>query len=142
MNALSTRAAGVVLAAATAVAITACDPTDTTAEPTTAAPAVTTVETVTATPAPAAATPEQQDRTFFDCAAPLYGLNLPYEVAKAIAPESLDQMTTSGREMAAVYIQVADRYTPDEAAVVAGITDPNAGEIIVCAVDAFGGAAS
>lgn len=111
--------------------VTGCDPESSVAKPT----------PVAATQAPATvAVPltEQQDRTYFACAAPVYGLHVSYDAAEATAPDELAQVVKSGRELYSAYTDVP--LSVDEAIKAANLTDDEAATLR-CAVQAFGDAA-
>lgn len=122
--------AALIAAAAVAAIVTGCDLESSVAKPT----------PVAATQAPATvAVPltEQQDRTYFACAAPVYGLHVSYDAAEATAPDELAQVVKSGRELYSAYTDVP--LSVDEAIKAANLTDDEAATLR-CAVQAFGDA--
>ena len=114
--------------------VTGCDPESSVAKPTpvaaTQAPATVAV--------PARSLTEKQDRTYFACAAPVYGLHVSYDAAKATAPDELAQVVKSGRELYSAYTDVP--LSVDEAIEAADLSDDEAATLR-CAVQAFGDAA-
>lgn len=126
--------AALIAAAAVAAIVTGCDPESSVAKPTpvaaTQAPATTTV--------PAMSLTERQDRTYFACAAPVYGLHVSYDAAKAAAPDELNTVISSGRTLYSAYTDLP--LSVDEAIKAADLTDDEAATLR-CAVQAFGDAA-
>lgn len=126
--------AALIAAAAVAAIVTGCDPESSVAKPTpvaaTQAPATTTV--------PAMSLTEQQDRTYFACAAPVYGLHVSYDAAKAAAPDELNTVISSGRTLYSAYTDLP--LSVDDAIKAADLTDDEAATLR-CAVQAFGHAA-
>lgn len=122
------------VAAAVAAIVTGCDLESSVAKSTpvaaTQAPATVAV--------PARSLTEQQDRTYFACAAPVYGLHVSYDAAEATAPDELAQVVKSGRELYSAYTDVP--LSVDEAIKAANLTDDEAATLR-CAVQAFGDAA-
>lgn len=128
---LSPRLAALVTVAAGVALVTGCDPESSVAKPT----------PVAATQAPATvAVPltEQQDRTYFACAAPVYGLHVSYDAAKAAAPDELNTVISSGRTLYSTYTDLP--LSVDDAIKAADLTDDEAATLR-CAVQAFGDAA-
>lgn len=128
---LSPRLAALVTAAVGVALVTGCDPESIVAKPT----------PVAATQAPATvAVPltEQQDRTYFACAAPVYGLHVSYDAAKAAAPDELNTVISSGRTLYSTYTDLP--LSVDDAIKAANLTDDEAATLR-CAVQAFGDAA-
>ena len=123
-----------ITAVGVAAIITGCDPESSVAKPTpvaaTQAPAIVAVPSMSLT--------EQQDRTYFACAAPVYGLHVSYDAAEATAPDELAQVVKSGRELYSAYTDVP--LSVDEAIKAANLTDDEAATLR-CAVQAFGDAA-
>lgn len=122
------------VAVAVAVVITGCDPESSVAKPTpvaaTQAPATVAVPSMSLT--------ERQDRTYFACAAPVYGLHVSYDAAKAAAPDELDTVISSGRTLYSAYTDLP--LSVDDAIKAADLTDDEAATLR-CAVQAFGDAA-
>ena len=131
---LSPRLAALVTVAAGVALVTGCDPESSVAKPTpvaaTQAPATVAV--------PARSLTEKQDRTYFACAAPVYGLHVSYDAAEATAPDELAQVVKSGRELYSAYTDVP--LSVDEAIEAADLSDDEAATLR-CAVQAFGDAA-
>lgn len=122
------------VAAAVAAIVTGCDLESSVAKPT---PVAATQAPATAT-VPAMSLTERQDRTYFACAAPVYGLHVSYDAAEATAPDELAQVVKSGRELYSAYTDVP--LSVDEAIKAANLTDDEAATLR-CAVQAFGDAA-
>lgn len=126
--------AALAVAVAVAVVITGCDPESSVAKPTpvaaTQAPATVAV--------PARSLTEQQDRAYFACAAPVYGLHVSYDAAKAAAPDELNTVISSGRTLYSTYTDLP--ISVDDAIKAADLTDDEAATLR-CAVQAFGDAA-
>lgn len=114
--------------------VTGCDPESSVAKPTpvaaTQAPATVAVPSMSLT--------EQQDRTYFACAAPIYGLHVSYDAAKAAAPDELNTVISSGRTLYSTYTDLP--LSVDDAIKAANLTDDEAATLR-CAVQAFGDAA-
>lgn len=131
---LSPRLAALVTAAVGVALITGCDPEAGVAKSTpvaaTQAPATVAV--------PARSLTEKQDRTYFACAAPVYGLHVSYDAAEAAAPDELAQVVKSGRDLYGAYADVP--LSVDEAIEAADLSDDEAATLR-CAVQAFGDAA-
>ena len=131
---LSPRLAALVTAAVGVALITGCDLESSVAKPTpvaaTQAPATVAV--------PARSLTEKQDRTYFACAAPVYGLHVSYDAAKAAAPDELDTVISSGRTLYSAYTDLP--LSVDDAIKAANLTDDEAATLR-CAVQAFGDAA-
>ena len=128
---ISPRLAALVTAAVGVALVTGCDPESIVAKPT----------PVAATQAPATvAVPltEQQDRTYFACAAPVYGLHVSYDAAKAAAPDELNTVISSGRTLYSTYTDLP--LSVDDAIKAANLTDDEAATLR-CAVQAFSDAA-
>ena len=131
---ISPRLAALVTVAAGVALITGCDPESSVAKPTpvaaTQAPATVAVPSMSLT--------EQQDRTYFACAAPVYGLHVSYDAAKAAAPDELNTVISSGRTLYSAYTDLP--LSVDDAIKAANLTD-NEAATLRCAVQAFGDAA-
>lgn len=93
---------------------------------------------VTSTATPVVSVIEQQDRTYFACAAPVYGLHVSYDAAKAAAPDELNTVISSGRTLYSTYTDLP--LSVDDAIKAADLTDDEAATLR-CAVQAFGDAA-
>ena len=93
---------------------------------------------VSVTPTPTVTTAEQQDRRYYACAAPEFGVNVPYDTAKSAAPNELDKVISAGRELYAAYQSLPDG-TSIEAAASAADLDAQGAAVLRCAVDAYGG---
>ncbi|UTN91520.1 hypothetical protein SEA_PERIWINKLE_66 [Gordonia phage Periwinkle] len=125
--------AAVVAAASVGLVVTACDP----------QASVPTTPTITQTVTPAAApvsNQEQADRSYFECAAPLFGLDTTYDQANVLVPDELASVVESGRDLYASFAELPGGLSVDEAADVAGL-DSHDTAVLECAVSAFGGAA-
>lgn len=122
------------VAAAVAAIVTGCDLESSVAKPT---PVAATQAPATAT-VPAMSLTERQDRTYFACAAPVYGLHVSYDAAKAAAPDELDTVISSGRTLYSTYTDLP--LSVDDAIKAADLTDDEAATLR-CAVQAFGDAA-
>ena len=131
---ISPRLAALVTVAAGVALITGCDPESSVAKPTpvaaTQAPATVAVPSMSLT--------EQQDRTYFACAAPVYGLHVSYDAAKAAAPDELNTVISSGRTLYSAYTDLP--LSVDDAIKAANLTNDEAATLR-CAVQAFGDAA-
>lgn len=126
--------AALIAAAAVAAIVTGCDPESSVAKST---PVAATQAPATAT-VPAMSLTEQQDRTYFACAAPVYGLHVSYDAAKAAAPDELNTVISSGRTLYSAYTDLP--LSVDDAIKAADLTD-NEAATLRCAVQAFGDAA-
>lgn len=126
--------AALIAAAAVAAIVTGCDLESSVAKPTpvaaTQAPATVAVPSMSVT--------EKQDRTYFACAAPVYGLHVSYDAAKAAAPDELNTVISSGRTLYSAYTDLP--LSVDDAIKAADLTDDEAATLR-CAVQAFGDAA-
>lgn len=109
-----------------------------TTAPTATPAAVTSAATPTATATPVVSVTEQQDRAYFACAAPVYGLHVSYDAAKAAAPDELNTVISSGRTLYSTYTDLP--LSVDDAIKAADLTDDEAATLR-CAVQAFGDAA-
>lgn len=131
---ISPRLTALVTAAVGVALVTGCDPESSVAKPTpvasTQAPATVAV--------PARSLTEKQDRTYFACAAPVYGLHVSYDAAKAAAPDELNTVISSGRTLYSAYTDLP--LSVDDAIKAADLTDDEAATLR-CAVQAFGDAA-
>lgn len=94
--------------------------------------------TVSVTPTPTVSTAEQQDRRYYACAAPEFGVNVPYDTAKSVAPDELAKVISAGRELYAAY-QSLPSGTSVEVAASAADLDTQGTAVLRCAVDAYGG---
>lgn len=132
---MNRRITALVLTALTAVSLAGCTVT-TQSQPTPVrhtAPA-----TVSVTPTPTVSTAEQQDRRYYACAAPEFGVNVTYDTAKSVAPDELAKVISAGRELYAAYQSLPDG-TSVEAAASAADLDAQGAAVLRCAVDAYGG---
>ena len=125
MRHLIARAAALLIAATATATLSACDPTTVAQQPITA-PATTTVSLT-----------DRQDKDYYECAAPVYGVTASYEQAKASAPAELAQVVSSGRELYSAYGELPEGVSVESAAVLAGL-DAQGVSALRCAVDAFG----
>ncbi|MGV9482089.1 hypothetical protein, partial [Gordonia aichiensis] len=114
---LSPRLAAVLAVAVGVALVTGCDPESSVAKPTpvaaTQAPATVAVQSMSLT--------ERQDRTYFACAAPVYGLHVSYDAAKAAAPDELNTVISSGRTLYSAYTDLP--LSVDDAIKAADLTD-------------------
>ena len=133
---ISPRLAALVTAAAGVALVTGCDPESFVAKPT---PVAATQAPATVA-APARSLTERQDRTYFACAAPVYGLHVSYDAAKAAAPDELNTVISSGRTLYSTYTDLPISISVDDAIKAADLTDDEAATLR-CAVQAFGDAA-
>lgn len=117
------------------VSLAGCGATNT---PTATPAAVTSAATPTTTATPVVSVTEKQDRTYFACAAPVYGLHVSYDAAKAAAPDELNTVISSGRTLYSTYTDLP--LSVDDAIKAADLTDDEAATLR-CAVQAFGDAA-
>ncbi|WP_288337890.1 hypothetical protein [uncultured Gordonia sp.] len=94
--------------------------------------------TVSVTPTPTVTTAEQQDRRYYACAAPEFGVNVPYDTAKSVAPDELAKVISAGRQLYAAY-ESLPAGTSIEVAASAADLDAQGAAVLRCAVDAYGG---
>lgn len=90
---------------------------------------------VTSTATPVVSVTEQQDRTYFACVAPAFGLSLSYDQAQRVAPDELARVVQKGRELYGAYSGLP--LTVDQAIRAADLDEQSA-ETLRCAVAAFG----
>lgn len=118
------------LAVAVVVGVAACDPATTSVS----APEVRHTAPATVTVLP----PEDQaERDYFSCAAPLFGVDMPFDQAQVAAPAEFEQMLSAGRDLAASFAQLPAGTSVEQAATLAGL-DAQGRTLLKCAVTAFG----
>ncbi|MGC5249613.1 hypothetical protein ACPXB3_22125 [Gordonia sp. DT219] len=135
INYFTARAAALILAAVATATLAGCAST----ADATPAGRITAPATVQVTPT--ISPTEQQDRAYYRCAAPIFGVYVDYDTARASSPDGLAKVIASGRSLYTTFAALPAGTSVDVAAVAAGLDD-NGTATLRCAVEAFEGVTS